>query len=80
MRSSKLDSFALAKFPVSANGWLRIFNGLMRLEMVLFVVMLYNVFLNSSSLVFFIRHAAVILDTFVVAPCALPSERTVDNA
>jgi len=46
--------------------------------MVHFVVMLDNVFLNSSSLVFFTRHAVVILDTFVV--CPLPSERTVGKA
>lgn len=67
-------------FLVSANGWLRAFNGLMRLDMVSFVVMLYNVFLNSSSLVFLTRHVVVVLDTFVVFPCPLPSERTVGKA
>lgn len=62
---------------ISANGWLKAFNGLMRLEMVPFVLMLYNVFLNSSSLVFFTGHVVVILDTFVVSPCPSTSERTV---
>lgn len=48
--------------------------------MVSFLVVLYNVFLNSSSLVFLTRHVVVILDTFVVFPSPLPSERTVGKA
>lgn len=69
MRSRKLASFALASaFLVSTNGWLRACNGLMRLEMVSFVVVLYNVFLNSTSLTFFTRHVAVILDSSAFPP------------
>lgn len=52
----------------------------MSLETILFVVMFYGVFLNSSSLLFFTSHAAMILDTEVVFLHFLPSERTVGKA